>query len=115
MLKVLTCICLVFSVCVGAEAQPRKDDRQYEPLVDLKKDDFHGEPPSQAKIEAAFKECLQQIDDEVSSVRKSTPFRKEHIAAESAICDKSRRNCVVNPKSIECRGFVEDYADSLGE
>lgn len=114
MFRPLLCVLISLGFCCIADSQERKSDTKYEPLVDIPKDDLRGEPPSQSKIEAAYKECLQQIDEEVSDVKKSTPFRKEHIAAESAICERSRRNCVVNPKSIECRGFVEDYADSLG-
>lgn len=89
------------------------EDKKFEPLIDLEPDSFRGEPPSQTKIEAAYKECLKQIDDEVSELKKGASKKKEHIKSETSICDHSRRECIVNPRSVECRGFVEDYADSM--
>ena len=77
--------------------------------------DLPGEPVSQKKIEKAFRECIKEVDSEMSSVTGNTLHREEHRKSELDACHKERRNCVERPKSVDCRGFVEDYAPGKGE
>ena len=84
---------------------------KWEQLTDISKKEYRGEPPRQAQIERAYKNCLQDVDEEASAFKPGAAFKKGHIQAESSVCQRSKRDCVSNPRSIDCKVFIDDYAD----
>ena len=82
-----------------------------EPLTDLAKKDYRGEPPKQVQIESAYRRCLANVDEEAAAFKPSSAFKKDHVHAETSICDRSRGGCIGTPRSIDCRAFIDDYAE----
>jgi hypothetical protein len=86
------------------------EDQSAPTMMNLSSARLKGEPPSPGKIESAYIECLKQMDEELGSLGGNSSIRRAAIDSQSAICRKSKSDCILNPKSTDCRGFVEDYA-----
>jgi hypothetical protein len=101
---------IAFVIVVASFNSIQAEDLSAPTMMDLSNARLKGEPPSQGKIESAYIECLKQMDEELGSVGGNSSTRRAAIDSQSAICRKSKSDCILNPKSTDCRGFVEDYA-----
>jgi|GEM_PF-4063120 len=100
---------LVFSICgvaVDVSAQSVA-----EPLLDISRESRTGAAPSPASVEKALTECLKGIEAEYGSLKTVTPQQSEARKAEEEVCYRARRECISNPSSADCKGFVIDYSE----
>jgi hypothetical protein len=84
---------------------------QVEPLIEIAREAKGGSAPSPASIEKAYSACLKGVDAEFAQIKGGAAFRREARKSEEEVCHRARRECVSNPMSASCKGFVVDYSE----
>jgi hypothetical protein len=82
-----------------------------EPLLDISRESRTGAAPSPSSVEKALTACLKGIEAEYKSLKTVTQQQKEARKAEEEGCFRARRQCISNPSSADCKGFVIDYSE----
>lgn len=100
-LSVLLVSSLALSLILSSVATAQS--RKFEQLKDLGTKEYRGPLPTQGEIETAYKNCLVNAGEDVTA-----PTSAKGAAA--AICKRSKLECISNPRSVDCKMFVDDYA-----
>ncbi len=106
-----TIMSVVFAIVSFGFSFAATSQENVEPLLDIPRDTRTGGAPSPASIEKAYGECLKGVDAEFAAVGGRVAHRTEARKSEEEVCHRARRECIANPASASCKGFVVDYAE----
>lgn len=69
-----------------------------------------GQEPTPKEIEAAYNECLKQIDQEAQALTAANTNSRQLVIQQTEFCKKGKTDCIMASRGVNCRSFVEDYA-----
>jgi hypothetical protein len=69
-----------------------------------------GQEPTPKEIEAAYNECLRQIDQEAQALTAANTNSRQLVIQQTEFCKKGKTDCIMAVRGVNCRSFVEDYA-----
>jgi hypothetical protein len=69
-----------------------------------------GQEPTPKEIEAAYNECLRQIDQEAQALTEASSNPRQLVVQQTEFCKKGKTDCIMASRGVDCRSFVEDYA-----